>query len=363
MTRYVPPLILLRLLAALALALAAGPALARGNPDAGADICERAAAIAAAESGVPPDILGALTLTETGRKRGGIVRPWAWSVNAEGAGEWFDDPAAALRFAESRVAAGRPNVDIGCFQINYRWHGQHFASVAEMFDPLANARYAARFVRELYQDTGDWRAAAGAFHSRTPQHATRYLARFDQLRAQLRRRGFAGMDGAPGTYNRFADHAAPGGPDLVALYATQRAGPDGIPGLPDSRLPVPGLPVPGLPASGGADVVTLDDPALLAALDRMAAASGGAPRPRRNRDPDNAMLLGAPRGTAAAGGGSLAALGNRQPILTGANRPMLANARPLPNLPGAANGPPASGSSLWMLAEKMDGNPQETEPL
>jgi hypothetical protein len=169
-----------------------------------ADICEWAAGQAARETGVPIDILGALTLTETGRRIEGSVRPWAWSANAEGEGTWFDDPQSAVAFAQDRVAQGRTNIDIGCFQLNYRWHGDEFASVAQMFDPLENARYAARFVSRLYAETGDWRTAAGAFHSRTRAYADRYLERFDTLRAMLRDRGFQGLAGGPETYNSFA---------------------------------------------------------------------------------------------------------------------------------------------------------------
>ena len=199
----------------------AGAAWAAGDPaDQPAAICEWAALTAAAEAGVPPDIMGALTLTETGRRRGGIVRPWAWSVNAEGAGSWFDDPAEALAFAEDRIESGRVNLDIGCFQLNYRWHGANFPSVVSMFEPLENARYAARFVRELYAELGDWRLAAGAFHSRTPVHASRYLARFDQLRAGLRARGFEGLSDMPETYNSFA-LAAPVAPEKIARAREQ----------------------------------------------------------------------------------------------------------------------------------------------
>lgn len=169
-----------------------------------AEICEWAAQQAAGESGVPADIMGALTLTETGRRLDGVVRPWAWSANAEGEGTWFDDPTSAIAFAEDRVAQGRTNIDIGCFQLNYRWHGQNFTSVAQMFDPLENARYAARFVGQLYAEMGDWRRAAGAFHSRTQVYAQRYLARFDTLRDMLNQRGFQGMTGSPETYNSFA---------------------------------------------------------------------------------------------------------------------------------------------------------------
>lgn len=169
-----------------------------------ADVCEWAAAQAARESGVPVAILGALTLTETGRRLDGVVRPWAWSVNSEGEGTWFDEPASALAFARDRLDQGRTNLDIGCFQLNYRWHGMNFANVEQMFDPLENARYAARFVSQLHAEMGDWRRAAGAFHSRTRANAERYLARFDTLYAQLEQRGFSGMDASPETYNSFA---------------------------------------------------------------------------------------------------------------------------------------------------------------
>ena len=177
------------------------------DPHMAAAVCEEAALQAAAESGVPADILGALTLTETGRRRDGVVRPWAWSANADGAGSWFDDPASALAYIEDRIAMGRPSVDVGCFQLNYRWHGENFPSVAAMLDPLTNARYAARFVRDLYGETGDWRRAAGAFHSRTPVHANRYLQRFDELRALYKVHGFQGLTASPETYNAFADAA------------------------------------------------------------------------------------------------------------------------------------------------------------
>lgn len=214
--------------------------------------CERAAIAIAAETGVPADILGALTLTETGRRAQGIVRPWAWSVNAEGTGTWFDDPSRALAFAEGRLAQGRRNLDIGCFQLNYRWHGANFASVADMFDPVQNARYAARFLRQLYTETGDWRAAAGAFHSRRPGDASKYLVRFDELRAGLRRRGWAGLTGTSETYNSFAAEtaaqagAAPGGVVQV-LRRIAGAGPP--------RAQGPALvPEDGGPQQGGIDL-------------------------------------------------------------------------------------------------------------
>ena len=64
------------------------------------------------------------------------------------------------------------------------WHGEAFASLRRMLDPDANARYAARFLRDLRAETGSWLAAAGLYHSRTPALSAAYRARVaDQLAA------------------------------------------------------------------------------------------------------------------------------------------------------------------------------------
>ncbi|WP_328801805.1 lytic transglycosylase domain-containing protein [Pseudoroseicyclus tamaricis] len=157
-------------------------ALAAMPPD---QICDAAAARAAESTGVPLAVLRTITRTETGRGRGGTLQPWPWTVNAAGEGRWFDSRAEALAWARSKAEAGARNFDVGCFQINYRWHGQNFPSIDAMFDPAENALYAARFLAGLHGELGDWTAAAGAFHSRTETHASRYRARFTEIRAAL----------------------------------------------------------------------------------------------------------------------------------------------------------------------------------
>lgn len=171
---------LLPTLVALLLGAAAEAAQAAADP---ADLCLSAARIAATESGVPLAVLVAITGVETGRGSG--ARPWPWTVNMEGEGRWFDDGEQARAFVEAAMRRGARSFDIGCFQINHRWHGTAFASIEAMFDPLENARYAARFLGDLRAETGDWSRAAGAYHSRTPDLAQRYRARFDRLHAAL----------------------------------------------------------------------------------------------------------------------------------------------------------------------------------
>lgn len=148
-------------------------------------ICDAVAHTVARETGVPASVLQAITRTETGRKRNGRMLPWPWTVNMEGKGMWFDTEDEARAYVFRNFKRGARSFDVGCFQINYKWHGQAFKSIEQMFEPLANARYAAKFLQELYAETGDWSDAAGAYHSRTPKYANRYKAIFNRYRTSL----------------------------------------------------------------------------------------------------------------------------------------------------------------------------------
>jgi hypothetical protein len=136
--------------------------------------CDYAAAKAAETTGVPIDILLAITRVETGR--GGLEpAPWPWTINADGQGDWYDTKDAAVAAATAHLTDGTGTFDVGCFQLNIRWHGDHFDTLSDMFDPTQNAEYAAAFLMQLYQESGDWSKAVSAYHSRTPDLADLYL--------------------------------------------------------------------------------------------------------------------------------------------------------------------------------------------
>jgi Transglycosylase SLT domain len=162
----------------LATVLAAGPLQSREDPS---NLCLRAASDAATLTGVPYKVLLAISQVETGRDD----RPWPWTVNFGGDGKWFDTAAEAEASVTEAVDQGTTNVDLGCFQLNYRWHAQGFATVADMLDPDRNATYAARFLAAQYARTKDWAAAAAAYHSATPEYAQAYQAKFEAAYAEL----------------------------------------------------------------------------------------------------------------------------------------------------------------------------------
>lgn len=176
-------LVLLRAcLAALVPMLAAiGGAGATPQPGAASPIalCRAAIAQAEREAGLPPRLLAAIGRVESGRRdpETGAFGPWPWTVNAEGRGSFYPDRAAAIAAVRALQAQGVRSIDVGCLQINLRHHPAAFASLEEAFDPLANARYAARFLTELQASRGDWMRSAAHYHSQTPEYADSYRAR------------------------------------------------------------------------------------------------------------------------------------------------------------------------------------------
>ncbi len=186
-------------------------------------LCDRAAYLAASQTGVPVTVLHAIMLTETGRNRGGNLRPWPWTVNMEGKGLWFDTESSATAYAQEHYQRGARSFDIGCFQINYKWHHQGFTSLEAMFDPENNALYAARFLKKLFVETGDWAQAAGAYHSRTPARAEVYRARFTEILADLPPGDFEGSPAVAETADqapipaRLAEARQPAGENTFPL--------------------------------------------------------------------------------------------------------------------------------------------------
>lgn len=159
--------------------------VALGVPGAQADpaaLCRQAAATASGETGVPQAILSTILLAESGRRSAsGMLEPWPWTLHAEGRGLWFDSAAAARKALTDMTAAGVTNIDIGCFQINLHWHGASYPAPDALLDPMANALHAARFLADLHAASGDWRIAAGRYHSRDPQRAETYVRKLEAL--------------------------------------------------------------------------------------------------------------------------------------------------------------------------------------
>jgi hypothetical protein len=135
-----------------------------------ATLCETAVTSAEYAHRLPPRLLGAISLTESGRvdPDSGRIRPWPWTINAEGEGQFFATREAAIAAVTALQARGVRSIDVGCLQVNLLNHPEAFASLEAAFDPRDNADYAARFLNSLYDASKDWKSAVAAYHSETP---------------------------------------------------------------------------------------------------------------------------------------------------------------------------------------------------
>ena len=155
-------------------AVASAPAPA-ALQDPGA-LCREAIRAAEREHRLPKDLLGAIGRVESGRldPRTGRITPWPWTINAEGEGRHFDSKEEAIAAARALQARGVRVIDVGCMQVNLHHHPTAFAGLEQAFDPEANVRYAASFLKRLQQARGDWEVAAAHYHSTTPERAEAY---------------------------------------------------------------------------------------------------------------------------------------------------------------------------------------------
>ena len=125
---------------------------------------------------LPQSMLEAITTVETGRGAEGeaIVRPWPWTVTAEGKGQHYATKKAAIEAVRVLRARGVESIDVGCMQVNLHYHPGAFTSLEEAFEPASNISYAASLLKELRKAEGNWETAIEHYHSYDPERRLAY---------------------------------------------------------------------------------------------------------------------------------------------------------------------------------------------
>ena len=142
-------------------------------------LCEAAAVHHERANPLPRALLAAVAMAESGRyiPKTRKSRPWPWTINAEGKPYYFKTRADAVAKTQQLLDGGMRSIDVGCMQVNLRYHPHAFASLEDAFDPMTNVAYAAGFLMELRERTGSWQQAVANYHSQTAWRGGRYFAR------------------------------------------------------------------------------------------------------------------------------------------------------------------------------------------
>jgi hypothetical protein len=118
---------------------------------------------------IPSHLLTAISLVESGRWDDNKKQKsaWPWTVMAEGKGAFFPTKALAVAKVKGLQNRGISNIDVGCMQVNLRYHGKAFTSVEQALEPSANVAYAARYLKDLRKKNKSWAQAVAYYHSAT----------------------------------------------------------------------------------------------------------------------------------------------------------------------------------------------------
>ncbi len=137
----------------------------------GASSCQDAIANAEKKYNLPPYILQAVAITESGREGS----PYPWAMNIQGRSYYASGPDEVQSLVSQY--GSRSSIDIGCAQINLKWHGHRFSDWRQLLDPQTNADYASYHRLELRKEFGGWSKAVSAYHSRTNWRGANYACK------------------------------------------------------------------------------------------------------------------------------------------------------------------------------------------
>jgi hypothetical protein len=136
---------------------------------------------------LPEYTLHSISLQETRKAHSehqiGIV--WPWTVTSRGRGYHFNNRDEAITFAKLQIDAGNDSIDVGCMQINLKYHPNAFASIEEAFSPKHNVAYGAKLLKENYDRSKNWNAAIGLYHSAQEDRSMEYQKMVGRIHASI----------------------------------------------------------------------------------------------------------------------------------------------------------------------------------
>lgn len=134
----------------------------------------------ARETGVPAPLLYAVALTESGQSRlsQSHWRPWPWTLNISGRGQYFASRYAAWQALQRALGDETTSVDIGLMQVNWRYHHKDLGSPWQSLDPYHNLRVGAAILNRCQSPDVDWWESVGCYHApNNPVRAQHYRER------------------------------------------------------------------------------------------------------------------------------------------------------------------------------------------
>lgn len=154
---------------AIFLAAAAAPILAWAMPaaaqtaDFGASAdCPTLISQAEARRNIPRGLLMAIAMTESGDKG----RPSPFAMNIAGRSYFASSGQEMANIISANWQRGVTSIDVGCMQINLKYHGAKFSRLTDLLNSPTNIEYGAGYLVSLAVESGSWKDAVMSYHNK-----------------------------------------------------------------------------------------------------------------------------------------------------------------------------------------------------
>ena len=132
----------------------------------------------ATAAGVPPTLLLAVALVESGERVGEGIRPSPYVIRTSVRTLRPRTESAAREVLASLPPAERQTADVGPMQISVRWHGHSVAELADLLTPERNVQLGAQILRRALDSApGDILTGVARYHTWSDRDRGRAYAR------------------------------------------------------------------------------------------------------------------------------------------------------------------------------------------
>ena len=138
-------------------------------------LCENTIESVELQTDIPKGLLLGIGKAEAIRKINNKYVIWPWTINHAGKSLFFDDKEQMKNYVFKNLKRKDFNIDVGCMQINIKWHKNNFKKISDMFEINPNISYAASFLQQLKNKYGSWDKAIKHYHSSDPKKNKPYL--------------------------------------------------------------------------------------------------------------------------------------------------------------------------------------------
>ena len=138
-------------------------------------LCENTIESVELQTDIPKGLLLGIGKAEASRKINNKYIIWPWTINHAGKSLFFDDKEQMKNYVFKNLKRKDFNIDVGCMQINIKWHKNNFKKISDMFEVNPNISYAASFLKQLKNKHGSWDKAIKHYHSSDPKKNNPYL--------------------------------------------------------------------------------------------------------------------------------------------------------------------------------------------